>query len=361
MAIMRTNRLTSKTTPPQKTQTTKGVTVSNKERRVIPATELEAQDAAYKRYQQDTEAYNKKMERYNNLTKGGQDRDYRAFFGSESNTRRLTPEEAVEFNKRDRSEQGEYLHNPGDLFIEMKNINVPKGDYKKISNEKGKTYQGAINAYMSDYVKPKAPKRVEKADWSKVELNKIPTKKATISGPKGKLRDMAVEEFGEFEAPSMDTKVKTKRALTGGGDRGLVRAKNTGGSLKAAKRVVGEKTVGSRAYNKEKKQFEAFANQLPTGGRLSDSQWSPEINRMKADAKGLAKEYRKEGNREGVKMMRAEAKQLGKAAKFSDKMYDRGRGDYFTRDMIQEYRSSSANPANQNTIERQQKLINSRK
>ena len=364
MAIMRTNRLTSKTTPPQKTQNTKGVTVSNKERRVIPATELEAQDAVYKRYQQDTEAYNEKMKRYNTLTKGASGgRDYRPFFGSESNTRRLTPEEAVEFNKRERSEQGEYLHNPGDLFIETKNINVPKGAYKKISNEKGKTYQGAINAYLSDYVKPTAPKSAEKADWSKVELNKIPTKKATISAPKGKLRDMKTQEFGEFEAPSMDTKVKTKRALTGGGDKGLVRAKNTGGSLKTGKRVVlgSEKTVGSRAYNKEKKQFEAFANQLPTGGRLSDDQWSPEIGRMKADAKGLAKEYRKEGNREGVKMMRAEAKQLGKAAKFSDKMYDRGGGDYFTRDMIQEYRSSSSNPANQNTIERQQKLIDSRK
>lgn len=262
----------------------------------------------------------------------------------------MSPAGLAEYNKSYRD-----YDEPEATRIERPRSFGSEAEYlKKVGKDKS-VYVGHVT-----YKEPAKP-IAQKADWSKVELNKMPTKKATVTPAKGKLRDMAVEEFGEFNAPSMGTKVKTKRALTGGGDSGLVRAKNTGGSLKAAKRVVGEKTVGSRAYNKEKKQFEAFANQLPTGGRLSDSQFSPEIGRMKADAKGLAKEYRKEGNREGVKMMRAEAKQLGKAAKFSDKMYDRGRGDYFTRDMIQEYRSSSANPANQNTIERQQKLINSRK
>ena len=325
---MRTNRLTSKTTV--------------KERRVIPATELEAQDAAFK---SERDRYEAQVGRYKNTQK--YDRSYATFGGGPVD---LSPAGLAEYNKSYRD-----YDEPEATRIERPKSFGSEAEYlKKVGKDKS-VYVGHVT--YKEPVKPTA----QKADWSKVELNKMPTKKATISAPKGKLRDMKTQEFGEFEAPSMDTKVKTKRALTGGGDSGLVRAKNTGGSLKAAKRVVGEKTVGSRAYNKEKKQFEAFANQLPSGGRLSDDQWSPEIGRMKSDAKGLAKEYRKEGNREGVKMMRAEAKQLGKAAKFSDKMYDRGRGDYFTRDMIQEYRSSSANPANQNTIERQQKLINSRK
>jgi hypothetical protein len=341
MAIMRTNRLTSNIEPAKKTQTTKGVTVSNKkERRIIPATELEAQDAAFKSANSNYEA---QMSTYKNAPKGS--KSYANFGGGVAE---LSAAGLAQYNKSRPSSEPEATR------IERPKAGGSEADFLKRVGTKG-GYIGHVT--YKEPVKPTA----QKADWSKVELNKIPTKKATVTVPKGKLRDMAVEEFGEFNAPSMGTKVKTKRALTGGGDSGLVRAKNTGGSLKAAKRVVGEKTVGSRAYNKEKKQFEAFANQLPTGGRLSDSQFSPEIGRMKADVKGLAKEYRKEGNREGVKMMRAEAKQLGKAAKFSDKMYDKGRGDYFTRDMIQEYRSSSANPANQNTIERQQKLINSRK
>lgn len=339
MAIMRTNRLTSKTTQPQ---TTKSVTVSNRKNRLIPSSELEAQDAAFKT---SNENYEAQMSVYKNAPKGS--KSYANFGGGVSE---VSASGLAQFNK-DRSSDS-----PEITRIERPKAGGSESDFIKKMTKDGKGgYVGHIT-----YKEPTKP-TAQKADWSNVQLDKMPTKKATISAPKGKIKNQKFEEFGEFEGPSMGTKVKTKRALTGGGDSGLVRAKNTGGSLKAAKRVVGEKTVGSRAYNKEKQQFEAFANQLPSGGRLSDSQFSPEIGRMKADAKGLAKEYRKEGNREGVKMMRAEAKQLGKAAKFSDKMYDKGRGDYFTRDMIQEYRSSSANPANQNTIERQQKLINSRK
>ena len=311
MAIMRTNRLTSKTTPPQKTQTTKGVTVSNKERRVIPATELEAQDAAYKRYQQDTEAYNKKMERYNNLTKGGQDRDYRPFFGSESNTRRLTPEEAVEFNKRDRSEQGEYLHNPGDLFIEMKNINVPKGDYKKISNEKGKTYQGAINAYMSDYVKPKAPKRVEKADWSKVELNKIPTKKATVTPKAGSLKQP-----------------KSKSTATEG--------------------WFGDYVPSTRGVsNKQLKQFASYASKTNLGESFIASPKSS-IDQYKGEMKSQRKQFAKEGNMAGVKATTADIRQARSASKFTA-----SKNPLDVPGMATGYRAEQDNAANRNTIKEQ--------
>lgn len=214
----------------------------------------------------------------------------------------------------------------------------------------------------------KTLKDTPKADFKRedrptnTQMAKMPTKKATISAPKGKLRDMKTQEFGQFEAPSMDTKVKTKRALTGGGDKGLVRSGGTGGSLKPAQRTVGEKTVGSRSYNKEKKQFEAFAKPLPSGGSLNVMEdTSPVIKRAQTEAKQMKGAYRKEGNREGVKMMGAEAKQLGRAAKFADKMYDRGGSDYFTRDMVKGFRGSDANPANQNTIARQQGLLNKRK
>ena len=208
----------------------------------------------------------------------------------------------------------------------------------------------------------KSSKMGEFKDTPKNEkMTKMPTNKATIQTPKGKLKEMKIQEFGEFKGPSsVTTKTKTSAAMTGGGNK-LVRAKNPSGSLGAA-RVTTEKTKAAPGYNRERKQFEAFAKPLPSGGSLNVMEdTSPVIKRAQAEASQLKSAYRKEGNREGVKMMGAEAKQLGRAAKFADKMYEKGGGDYFTRDMVKGFRGSDANPANQNTIERQQKLINSRK
>jgi hypothetical protein len=347
MAIMRTNRLTSKTTPPQKkSQTTRDVTVTNVKRKMTPASELEAQDAAYNKYVKDLDVYNEKTKRYNESVRLSKDgRDYRPFFGSEKNTRRLNPTEAAEFNKIQREGVGE-------MYLEQKDINVPKS----VKNLKD------VKSWMGTDIKPTAPQKREKADWSTVQLDKMTTKTPTsIKTPKGKIRDMKVQEFSEFEAPSNVTKkTRTKAGMTGGGDK-LVRTKNPSGSL-GANRVTIEKTKAAPGYNREKKQFEAFSKSLPTGGYLNTMEdTSPVINRAKAEAKQLKSDYRKEGNREGVKMMRAEVKQLGKAAKFADKMYEKGGGDYFTRDMVKGYRSSTSNPANQNTIQRQEQLINKRK
>ena len=206
-----------------------------------------------------------------------------------------------------------------------------------------------------------APKSEFKDTPRSEKMAKMPTMKASITTPKGKLRDMKTQEFGQFEAPSaVTTKTKTKAAMTGGGSN-LVRAKNPSGSLGAA-RVTTEKTKAAPGYNRERKQFEAFAKPLPTGGSLNvNEDTSPVIKRAQAEASQLKSAYRKEGNREGVKMMGSEAKQLGRAAKFADKMYEKGGGDYFTRDMVKGFRGSDANPANQNTIQRQEQLLNKRK
>ncbi len=339
MAIMRTNRLTSKTTPPQKTQTTKGVTVSNtKSRRMIPASELEAQDKAFKT---SSENYDAQMNTYRNSKKG--EKVYSQFSGGPVD---VSPAGLAQYNKtRD-------VYEPEVTRIERPKGGGTEAEFLSRIDKKG----GFVG-----HVTYKEPKKSEPADWSKVELNKMPTKKATISAPKGKLRDMKTQEFGQFEAPSaVTTKTGTKAAMTGG-KGGLVRAKNPSGSLGAA-RVTTEKTKAAPGYNREKKQFEAFAKPLPSGGSLNVMEdTSPVIKRAQAEAKQLKGAYRKEGNREGVKMMGAEAKQLGKAAKFADKMYDRGGGDYFNRDMVKGFRGSDANPANQNTIARQQGLLNKRK
>lgn len=330
MAIMRTNRLASKTTTPP--------------RKLASAAQLEAQDATYTRYQQDSSAHVEKMKRYNELTKnssGG--RDYRPFFGSESNTRRLSNAEAVEFNASKKKSQSEYLHNPGDLYIEEKNINVPKGAYKGVSGPGGKEYVGNTKAWMSDYVKPTAPKKSTPADWSTVQLDKMPTKKAEITTNKGKLRtNPAPAEKADFEYPSRNvSKMGTKAAKTGGGNRGLVRAKGDGDLGAARAGVI--KTNKPVGYNREKSQFEAFA---AVGGDQTKAMFKNEMKQSKQ----LGARYRAEGNAEGTEMMRQEAKQYKKAAQFAGKLA-KGNNKFFERDMVSSFRDSKQNAANRNTIE----------
>jgi hypothetical protein len=329
MAIMRTNRLTSKTTTPP-----------SKPRRVVPASELEAQDLSYKKYQEDVKSYGSKLDKYN------KDEDFYkksprsyANWGGIQGTRELNKAELAEFNKAQNGTEYDWVRTSKDFKGPASNISGFHGGMKK----------------------PTAPQKVEPADWSTVELNKMPTKKASVTTPKGKLKEMKVQEFSQFEAPSaVTTKTKTRAAMTGGGEK-LIRAKNPSGSLGAA-RVTTEKKKAAPGYNRERKQFEAFAKPLPSGGSLNVMEdTSPVIKRAQAEASQLKSAYRKEGNREGVRMMGAEAKQLGRAAKFADKMYEKGGGDYFTRDMVKGFRGSDANPANQNTIKRQEQLLNKRK
>lgn len=341
MAIMRTNRLSSKTTPPPR-------------RSFTPSAELEAQDKAYKRYQQDTEAYNVKMKKYNEKIK---DRDYRFVFGSESNTRRLNDQETAEWNKRER-EGSEYLHNPGDLYLEAKNINVNKDNYKKISAPGGKEYQGSMGAYLADYVKPTPPTKVDKADWSNVELNKIPTKKATIKPSKpGKLKQLkGQEELSGFDAPGVETKTvyKTRSAMTGGGDK-LVRAKNPKGNLGAA-RVTTESDKGKIGYKRQEKLFKSYAGTSVLGeSHIGKS--ANEIRDYKKEMKSQRRAYRREDNLEGIAATGMEVRQArqaerfvkGKQTHFNDENYQKTTGK--TSRIAPDYRKSAENATNRNTMQ----------
>lgn len=352
MAIMRTNRLTSKTTPPPR-------------RSFTPSAELEAQDKAYKRYQQDTEAYNVKMKKYNeSLTSG---RDYRPFFGSESNTRRLSAQEAADWNKKSYEEKkGDYLHNPGDLFMEERNINVNKDSYKKLSAPGGKEYQGSIRAYLSDYVKPTPPTKVDKADWSNVELNKMSTKKPVIKTKPGRLKDLkSQEELPGFDAPGVETKTvsKTRAAMTGGGDK-LVRAKNPKGNLGAA-RVTTESNKGKLGYNRQEKLFKSYAGtSVLDESHIGKS--AQDINAYKKEMKSQRRAYRREGNLEGVAATGMEVRQArqaerfvkGKQTHFNDENYQKTTGN--TTKIAEDYRDSSQNAANRNTMQSKLAAVSAR-
>ena len=285
MAIMRTNRLTSKTTtPPQ--------------RRFAKASELEAQDAAYKKYQGDLEVYNSQMKEY----KKPEERKYSNFVGGRSGMRTLSKNEESAFNaqlKRDNPASNTYT-----------NVEVPKGA------------KDITAAFHGNMVKPVAPKRVDPGDWSNVELNAMPTKKATITSKKGKLRQSAPADKPVFDAPTSASKMGTKRAM---GTKGAEY-----GDLKRAKAGVVKTT--SAGLNREKAQFEAFAK---SGGDQTKSMFKAEAQQSRK----VGKQYKAEGNREGVQMMKQEAKQYKKAAQFAGKL-SKGTNKYYERNMVSKYNAS---------------------
>lgn len=356
MALMRTNRLTSKTTPPQKTQNVKGVTVSNKPpRKLTPAAELEAQDAAYKRYQQDSEAYDVKMKRYNESQTSG--RDYRPFFGSESNTRRLNDQETAEWNKRKR-EESDYLHNPGDLFMEEKNINVNKGSYKKVYAPGGKEYQGSEGAWLSDYVKPTAPTKVSPADWSNVELNKIPTKTPRITSKPGRLKGYkGQEDPPKFVSPGVEMTVKSKTYHGSSGTQYKTRRAQDVEKLNMEGKAADDPRANKKpGYKRQEKLFKSYAGTSVLGeSHIGKS--ANEIRDYKKEMKSQRAAYRREDNLEGIAATGMEVKQArqaerfvkGKQAHFNDKNYQKTTGK--TSRIAPDYRNSADNAANRNTMQ----------
>jgi len=310
MAMMRTNRLTSNTTPP-------------KTRKFVPASELAAQDEAFKT---SNENYESQMNTYKNNPKGA--KSYASFGGGVTE---LSPAGLAQYNKMRGSNEPEVTR------IERAKAGGTEAEYLKRVMSPGENKPSFIG-----HVTYKEPTKstLKKADWSAVQLDKMPTKKAKIAVPQGKLRQAKpAAEKPVFEAPaSTRSKTRTSAAMTGGGKSGLTRATNPKGSLGAAKVTTTVNKAG-RGYNKEAKQFAAYANPTASGTYLNTAS-KPEIMRMRAESKGIQKEYRKEGNKEGAKMMRSEAKQLKTAGKFADKVYEKGGGKYFKGSMVDQYRKS---------------------
>lgn len=288
---MRTNRLTSKTTPPQKTQTTKGVTVSNKkERRVIPATELEAQDAAFKSANSNYEA---QMSTYKNAPKGS--KSYANFGGGVAE---LSAAGLAQYNKSRPSFEPEATR------IERPKAGGSEADFLKRVGTKG-GYIGHVT--YKEPVKPTA----QKADWSKVELNKMPTKKATVTSKAGSLKQP-----------------KSKSTATEGwfGDY-----------------VPSTKGVS----NKQLKQFASYASKTNLGESFIASPKSS-IDQYKGEMKSQRKQFAKEGNMAGVKATTADIRQARSASKFTA-----SKNPLDVPGMATGYRAEQDNAANRNTIKEQ--------
>jgi hypothetical protein len=276
MAIMRTNRLTSNTT--------------QKERRVIPATELEAQDAAFKSANSNYEA---QMSTYKNAPKGS--KSYANFGGGVAE---LSVAGLAQYNKSRPSSEPEVTR------IERPKAGGSEADFLKRVGTKG-GYIGHVT-----YKEPAKP-TAQKADWSKVELNKIPTKTPTVTPKAGSLKQL-----------------KSKSTATEGwfGD-------------------VNPSTAGMS--NKQLKQFASYASKTNLGESFISSPKST-IDQYKGEMKSQRKQYAKEGNMAGVKATTADIRQARSASKFTA-----SKNPLDVPGMATGYRAEQDNAANRNTIKEQ--------
>jgi hypothetical protein len=291
-------------------------------RRTVPASELEAQDAAFKSANQNYEA---QMNTYKNAPKGA--KSYSQFSGGPVDVSKAGLDQ---YNKSRPSDMPEVTR------IERPRAGGSEADFLKKAMSSDNQFVGHVT-----YKEPTKPTE-KKADWSNVQLDKMPTKKAVVT-PSAKLRtNPAQAEKADFNYPSANVSTMgTKAAKTGGGDRGLVRAKGQGDLGAARAGVVKTKTPAG--YNREKKQFESFA---AAGGDQTKAMFKNEMKQSKQ----VGARYRAEGNAEGAEMMRQEANQYKNAAKFAGKL-SKGNNKFFERDMVQDFRSSNQHAANRNTIE----------
>lgn len=346
MAIMRTNRLSSKTTTPP-----------SKSRSFTPASQLEAQDAAYKKYkEQDLPLYEKRMKRYNEEVKYDKfTKDYNAVFGGKKNVRYLDKAELAAYNKDNLSNNPE--------AIEYGAVEVGKSYSKKVGD---KDWMINVAHHTKNPIKPTAPTKVNQADWSNVELNKMSTKKPVIKTKPGRLKQLKdQEERPGFDAPGVETKTvsKTRAAMTGGGDK-LVRAKNPKGNLGAA-RVTTESNKGKIGYNRQEKLFKSYAGtSVLDESHIGKS--AQDINAYKKEMKSQRRAYRREGNLEGVAATGMEVRQArqaerfvkGKQTHFNDENYQKTTGK--TTKIAEDYRDSSQNAANRNTMQSKLAAVSAR-
>ena len=109
-------------------------------------------------------------------------------------------------------------------------------------------------------------------------------------------------------------------------------------------------------YNRKKEQFESYAGTSVLGeSHIGKS--AQDINAYKKDMKSQRREYRKEGNLEGIAATSMEINQSRKAAKFAkgnqthfnDENYKKTTGK--TSRIALDNRDSAQNAANRNTIQ----------
>ena len=366
MARMKTGRLTTKTTPPEK------YIVTSKRETVQPR-ELSSREAKYnadmeagEKYKSDLATYNKQMAIYNKdeatkLSKGGKNYGYGA--GIDKNSRTLNPTELAEFNKKQKTAD----------------YNPDQPDYAEVRVNKGikdPTDPGGFHGY---YKKPIAPKPPSPPNERDMPMDRLPMNKITSIKSRGKsvIKEREKPEPSDFVNPGKPRKIGkdiSMNPLAGG-------AYTKGSGKRYVKQVIGSigKTgENSRGYKKEERLFKAKASTGAANLDISDM--------SSKDIKGIRKDYLKkdlsaartdnslkpEERAKKIAAAKMEIKQSRQGQRYTTKM-EKGKLSYFTpgynegknkneesrndRGRIYEYKSSQDNINNKNTIDAKLKAI----
>lgn len=314
---------------------------------------------SYKNYDNEVKSYSEKKKKYDEEMKGAAGGYNYQMFGGKSNTRRLDPTELGVFNRSHGTEQ-EW-------------VDVDKSYKGKISD---------VQSYMGKSKKPTAPVKRDMPVIPEIldkmpiaKPGKIDIKKRTIKTSKPEEKP-APEKFVNPGKSVKDVKVRYRAPLVGNSgkrDYGIAgkgpQSKNkSGATLKAGKVEKSSKKIYNTGYNREERQFKAYAGQTASGDSFLDMT-PKEIKAYRKEARSTRADYRKQPDSADKAMGRAEMtadiRQARKAERFSKKVYDfkdKGGVKHFNDknyggNIIKDYRASEDNANNRNNMATKLKAI----
>lgn len=270
MARMKTGRLTTKTTPPQKSN---GGPTNPPSKPSTQAAwdKYESDVKAYNNYDNEVKAYNEKKKAYDKSTL--KDPKNYALFGGKQNTRSLAGSELDEYNKKTGS------------------------NYSKVEVSKDLKKVGEKDLFFGSMDKPTAPVRKEKPDPTNLPLDKMPYKSAGKANVNRKLADSKKEKssegwFGDYVPTTKGTSNKQLKQFASYASKTGLNESFIGKS----KEDIGE------YKNEMKSQRKSYAKKGNLAGIISTT---ADIRQAKNAAKfigsknpldqpGMAKGYRKE-------------------------------------------------------------------
>ena len=358
MARMKTGRLTTKTTPPDKY-------IITSKRETVKPRELTSKEAKYnadmeagERYKSEQASYEKKIKAYNEDKKISSGRRLYSEFGA-GGAVDLSPEGLKQYNIGENERTG----------LTVTRIQRPKdagseADYLKRITQKG-GYVGHI-----DYEKPIAPKKPDTPNERDMPLDRLPGIK--ITSIKTKPRSIIVAkpkekpEKAAFVNPEKPRSYKSDRSTLRNDHRllGVDYTAKVRTNLNTGRRKLYVENVGlarkfaPKGYNKEEKRFKAYAGTTVTGDSFQ-GMLPGDIKAYREKAKSARAEYRKQPASDvkamGKAAMTSEIRQSRKAEKFAKAAYKPGGVKFFTDkkyggNIEKGYRESKDNANNRNDM-----------
>jgi hypothetical protein len=351
MARMKTGRLTTKTTPPDK------YIVTSKRETVQPK-QLTSKEAKYnadveagEKYKSDLATYNKNTEMYGKIQTTGS-RSYGNF--SNKGAVDLSPEGLNKYN----SSQGDSLKA---IRIQRPKDESESEYFKRISKQGG--YVGHV-----DYEKPVAPKKVTPPNERDMPMGRMPLNKITGIKSRGKSIIKAKEkpEPALFDNPNKAVVGKNKSTHDSSGISR--KTKNAKESFKEGIDVRDKVSTRNKlGYKREERLFKAKASTGAAGTDFTNLD-SKDIkyarkNYLKKDLSAARTDtsLKPEERAKKIAAAKMEIKQSRGAQTYSRKM-EKGKISHFNDEnykgnIIKDYKSSQDNINNKNTIDAKLKAI----